>query len=156
MRLIYGFLVVFLLIAGCETNRSTRNDDSKPKPSESAAMPGRCIITNVKCTPSSPAKLKFGDAILITYDYEVEGDEGVRITPIPYLNGKGRTDCDGISYVMRGKGSSKVYFTIRDTSQGKAEVDEFRLVLKSAETKEPVDKISYKVDYRFSGNDDSK
>lgn len=126
------------------------HDPTRESP-EKAVPPSKCTITNLKYVPSSPATLAFGEMIHITYDYEVVGGDGVRIQSLPYLNGKVNKAyaCNG-SYILQGKGSGKAFFSIRDVPQGKPEVDEFRLVVESADWKTPVDEISVKVDYRFS------
>lgn len=70
-------------------------------------------VTIKSMVPASPATLKFGDSIAVTYDYDVVRVSGVRIWIEPFTNDSlSQFNSFSPSPVFKGKGTETVYVSI--------------------------------------------
>lgn len=106
-------------------------------------------IRNVRFSPASPAQLKHGQEVNITFDYYVAGNESVRIFARPMTRGK-RTPNYAASpspLYPAGNGRGKGMFTIQS---GEVTVDQVRFQVFSANDRRLIAEKFFPVRYRFS------
>ena len=132
---------------GPTTNTANNNPTSDPIGAS---------ITIKSMEPASPATLKFGDSITITYDYNVTRSLGARIWIQPFANGDlAPSSIYSLSPVYKGTGTQTVYVSVSEgdttvVDQLKTQINTAGLILLGVLTAS--DKLSESfedVDYMF-------
>jgi len=113
-------------------------------------------LTNITFDPESPAALVYGERVNLTYDYDSDVPEGIRIFPRPVTNGSltpNYAASGSAAYV--GSGSIDAFFTITgpptQTARrgGTVEVDHVRFILQRGGTNESLTTFDAPVTYFF-------
>lgn len=107
-------------------------------------------ISVTKINPESPARLDFGDRVLISFEYDTGDLEGVRILVRPISDGEPTPNySSGALPVYREKGTGSAGFTIEE---GKATVDQLRFRVISMNLDRRIFEFSVPVEFIFSSS----
>lgn len=115
-------LVALVVLAGCSKgdNGPAPFVDLKPTTTNTNNTGGTnqgigVAVTIKSIDPPSPATLKFGDSIAITYDYNVTRSLGARIWIQPFANGNLTLEATySASPVFKGTGTETAYVSISE------------------------------------------
>ncbi len=113
-------------------------------------------VTLKGMVPESPAALKFGEDVEVTYDYNVTRTDGARIWVLPQTNGDNapKLKYEG-SPKFTGKGTTTVKFTVAEgdstvVDQVKIQIGTGGYSLLGTVFWDPLDDIFEPVDYTFT------
>ena len=113
-------------------------------------------VTVTGMLPESPAALKFGEDVEVTYDYNVTRTDGARIWVLPQTNGDNapKLQYEG-SPKFTGKGTKTVKFTVAEgdslvVDQVKIQIGTGGFNLLGTVFWDPLDDIFELVDYTFT------
>jgi len=125
-------LLILIIVLGC--SKSDPGPDPfvelDPTPNNTNNNSGNSEVGEVNVSiksiaPETPATLKFGDSIAITYDYEVTRAAGARIWIQPYTDDElSSTGIYSLSPVFKGNGTKTVHISI--TEGDTVKVDQLR------------------------------
>lgn len=122
---------------------SPRHEESKTGTQPSTLAPGRTdLLEIVSMTPPSPAVLKVGEKMEVRIRYSKDSREPVLIWAMPYTDGRatsGSTFGQQQRKVRNGEVSG--WFSLKDP----ATVDEVRITMANAETREVIKTISQRI-----------
>lgn len=129
-------ILLLVVLAGCGT------DSGNPDVPEN-----NVIIRSI--SPQSPSSLVFKENVTITYDYEIDDPDGVRIWVMPYTNGSISPKYRYTSSpLFTGKGSRTVHISI--TSGETTVVDQLKIKIVTADQSETLSESFEEVNYTFS------
>ncbi len=106
-------------------------------------------IFNIKLTPPSPANLKFGQKVIISFNYSAPQPGGVRIFARPMTHGNPTPHyaASGSPLYPSGSGKGEGYFTI---SSGAVTVDQIRFQMYNRNQSRKLLEVFLPVKYVFS------
>ena len=100
-----------ILVNNVDGNGETTSNSGNTSPND----PIGASISIKSIDPASPATLKFGDSIAITYDYNVTRSLGARIWVVPYADGDLAPSASySLSPVYKGTGTETVYISVSE------------------------------------------
>lgn len=106
-------------------------------------------VSNIQVTPGSPAALQFGQDVNITFDYEIETVDGVRIFARPFSQGHLTSNyaASGSPVYPVGFGSGSATLTI---TSGAALVDDIRFQIWTADQSAMLLEFFFPVNFYYS------
>ncbi len=135
------------------TDETDNGNNSSTDPEDPLGV----IVTITDLDPPSPASLKFGDSIAVTYDYEVERPAGARIWIQPYSDGAlPQSNSYSPSPVFKQKGTETVYVSVTEgdtvlVDQLKTQINTPGLILLGVLlSSDPLSESYEAVDYQFT------
>tara|TARA_R110002049_G_scaffold15417_4_gene63047 strand:+ start:11794 stop:12267 length:474 start_codon:yes stop_codon:yes gene_type:complete len=132
------FLGFLSAIIGC-----SKNDDG-----DTAAAINKVTIKSK--SPNSPASIKFGEEVIINFDYEIADSNGGRIWVMPYTNGSISPKYSYTSSpLLTGKGTRAVMVSITSGTNAVV-VDQLLIKIASSDGNQTVSESLETVDYTFS------
>jgi hypothetical protein len=106
-------ITMVAILAGC-----SKEDDSVDPvnpPADTTKDDIGVTVTVKNMVPESPAALKFGEDVEVTYDYDITRSDGARIWVFPYTNGNYTPQYKyELSPLYTGKGTKTVKFTVSE------------------------------------------